>query len=261
MRFHLEEDLREDDITEVARQAEGRSAAELMDVVRSARQRARNAQRPLIIDDLKAAIHGEQTIAPAVLRRVSVHEAAHAVTTVVLSVGELLYVTLQSRGSSGGHTKVRTSDADLMTLADIEKRVVSILSAGVAERIMLSAKSIGSGGTDTSDDGVATTMISVIYASTSLTGEFFHRCSSVDALETVRADPRLRRLVEQHLRRLEKRAKDLVERHRECIDAVARALAESRHLTGDEVVAVMQATTPPQTRFNRRELTHVESDH
>jgi cell division protease FtsH len=241
MRFHLDDDLREEDITEVARQAEGRSAAELMDVVRSARRRARQAQRALTLDDLKAQIQGEQDEPPAVLRRIAVHEAAHAVTTVVLSVGELLYVTLQSRGTSGGHTKVRSVDADLMTLADIERRVISILSAGVAERILLSSKSVGSGGTDTSDDGICTTMISVLYASTSLTGEFFHLCSSDEALATVRADPRLRHLVEQHLRRLEKRATDLVERYSECIDAVAKALAKSRYLTGDEVIAVLQA--------------------
>lgn len=246
LRFHLGSDLAGEDLTEVARTAEGSTAAELMENVRGARRKARHAQRALTLDDLKAQIQGEQDDPPAVLRRIAVHEAAHAVTTVVSSIGELLYVTLQSRGTSGGHTKVRSSDADLMTLSDIENRVISILSAGVAERLLLSSKSIGSGGTDTSDDGVATSMIAVLYASTSLTGEFFHLCSSEEALATVRADPRLRHLVEQHLRRLEKRATDLVERHRECIDAVAQALAKSRYLTGDEVVAVMQATTRPK---------------
>jgi cell division protease FtsH len=241
LRFHLGSDLAGEDLTEVARTAEGSTAAELMENVRGARRTARYAKRPLTLDDLQAQIHGEQDDPPAVLRRIAVHEAAHAVTTVVLSVGELLYVTLQTRGTSGGHTKVRSSDADLMTLSDVENRVISILSAGVAERLLLSSKSIGSGGTDTSDDGVATSMISVLYASTSLTGEFFHLCSSEEALATVRADPKLRDLVEQHLRRLEKRATDLVERYRECIDAVAKALAESRYLTGDEVIAVLQA--------------------
>jgi cell division protease FtsH len=241
LRFHLGSDLAGEDLTEVARTAEGSTAAELMENVRGARRTARYAKRPLTLDDLQAQIRGEQDDPPAVLRRIAVHEAAHAVTTVVLSVGELLYVTLQTRGTSGGHTKVRSSDADLMTLSDVENRVISILSAGVAERLFLSSKSIGSGGTDTSDDGVATSMISVLYASTSLTGEFFHLCSSEEALATVRADPKLRDLVEQHLRRLEKRATDLVERYRECIDAVAKALAESRYLTGDEVIAVLQA--------------------
>jgi cell division protease FtsH len=246
LRFHLRGDLQDEDLTEVARTADGSTAAELMDIVRAARRRARNAQRPLTLDDLRVQIQGEQDDPPAVLRRIAVHEAAHAVTTVVLSIGDLLYVTLQSRGTSGGHTKVRSSDADLMTLPDIENRVISILAAGVAERLLLGSKSVGSGGTDKSDDGIATSMISVLYASTSLTGEFFHRCSSDEALATVRADPRLRHLVEQHLRRLEKRAADLVARYCECIDAVAQALAKSRYLTGDEVIAVMQAVNHRQ---------------
>jgi cell division protease FtsH len=241
LRFHLGSDLAGEDLTEVARTAGGSTAAELMENVRGARRKARHAQRALTLDDLNVQIQGEQDDPPAVLRRVAVHEAAHAVTTVVLSVGELLHVTLQTRGTSGGHTKVRNSDADLLTLADIENRVISILSAGVAERLLLGSKSIGSGGTDTSDDGIATSMIAVLYASTSLTGEFFHLCSSDEALATVRADPRLRHLVEQHLRRLEKRATDLVERYGECIDAVAKALAQRRYLTGDEVIAVLQA--------------------
>jgi cell division protease FtsH len=175
------------------------------------------------------------------LRRIAVHESAHAVTTIALSVGELLYVTLQTRGSSGGHTRIRTNDDDLMTLKDIENRVVSILAGGVAETILLGSKSIGSGGDDRSDDGVATSMLSVIHASTSLTGEFFHRSQSDEALATARADPLLRRKVEQHLRRLGRRATDLVELHRKSIDAVAKALARKRYLGGDEVVAVMQA--------------------
>jgi cell division protease FtsH len=240
LRFHLRADLQGDDLTEAARLAEGSTAAELMDRVRSARRRARNAQRPLTLDDLQFQVQGED-VRPAVLRRVSVHEAAHAVTTVVLRIGELRYVTIQSRGLSGGHTKVSSNDEDLMTLASVEDRVVSILSAGVAEKCLLNSKSIGSGGTDTSDDGVASSMLAVIHASTSLTGKYFHRCSSEEALATVRADPELRLDVELHLRRLEKRATDLVERYRESIDAVAKALAKRRHLTGDEVVGIMQA--------------------
>jgi cell division protease FtsH len=240
LRFHLNPDLACDDLTEVARFSEGSTAAELMEIVRSARRKARHAQRALTLDDLKAQIQGEQDVPPALLWRVAVHEAAHAVTTVALSIGELSYVTLQSRGTSGGHTKVRNNDADLLTLAEVENRVISILSAAVAERLLLGSKSVGSGGTDTSDDGVATSMLSVLYASTSLTGEFFHRCSADEALATVRADQRLRHQVEQHLRKLETRATALVERHLESISAVAEALAKTRYLTGEEVVAIMQ---------------------
>jgi cell division protease FtsH len=195
LRFHLKADLVGVDLMEVARIAEGSTAAELMENVRGARRKARHAQRALTLDDLKTQIEGERDESPAVLRRIAVHESAHAVTTIALSVGELLYVTLQARGSSGGHTRVRTNDDDLMTLKDIENRVVSILAGGVAETVLLGSKSIGSGGDDRSDDGVATSMLSVIHASTSLTGEFFHRSESDEALATARADPQLRKKV------------------------------------------------------------------
>jgi cell division protease FtsH len=241
LRFHLKADLAGEDLTEVARVAEGSTAAELMENVRGARRKARQAQRSLAIDDLKTQIEGERNETPALLRRIAVHESAHAVTTIALSVGELLYVTLQARNSSDGHTRVRINDDDLMTLKDIENRVVSILAGGVAETVLLGSKSIGSGGDDRSDDGIATSMLSVIHAATSLTGEFFHRSESDEALATVRNDPRLRRRVEQHLRELEKRATHLVELHREGIDAVAEALAKKRYLSGGEVVAVLQA--------------------
>jgi len=128
----------------------------------------------------------------------------------------------------------------LTVLADVEKRVVSILSASVAERLLLGAASTGSGGNDNSDLGVATTMLAVIHTSTCLAGTLLHRCSSNDALATVRGDPVLRRRVELHLRELEKRAVELVQRYRDCILAVADELAAKRHLTGDAVMSIIE---------------------
>jgi cell division protease FtsH len=241
LRFHLQDDLAGDDITEVARLAEGATAAELMEIVRGARRRGRHEERQLTLDDLKSQIQGDQDVPTALLRRITVHEAAHAVTAVAIPIGRLRYVRLQSTGTSGGHTRIHYDDDDLTTLEDIEDRVTSILSAGVAERLLLGSLSTGSGGDDRSDLGVATSLLSVIHASTCLTGNLFHLCSTDNALATVRADPRLRRAVEQHLRKLEIRATSLVEHHLESITAVAEALAKKRYLSGDEVVAIMQA--------------------
>jgi cell division protease FtsH len=162
LRFHLKADLQADDLTDAARLAEGSTAAELMEIVRGARRRARTAQRALTVEDLKIQIQGEQDVAPALLRRIAIHEAGHAVTTVALAIGELRHVTLQSRAASGGHTRVRTVEEDLMTLSDVENRVVSILSAAVAEKRLVGSKSIGGGGATTSDDGIASSLLSVI---------------------------------------------------------------------------------------------------
>ena len=77
-------------------------------------------------------------------------------------------------------------------------------------------------------------------AATVVTGNLFHRSSPDDALETARADPRLRRIIARHLRLLERRAESLVTEHRDAIVAVADELARTRHLSGDAVRAIVE---------------------
>jgi cell division protease FtsH len=245
LRFHLKKDLHGADLTEISQMAEGFTAAELMEMVRAARRMARYAQRDLTLDDLRDRIVGTGDEDPDYLRRVAIHEATHAVASVVIPVGHLVRVQIRSHGSSGGHTRIEQTSQDIETLADVEDRVTSVLAAGVAERVILNAVSTGSGGNDRSDLGIATAMLAVIHCSTAITGNLFHRCSSEHALETARADPRLRRIVEGHLRALELRAEALVVTHREAIVAVADELARARHLSGDAVRAIV-------ARFPRR---------
>jgi len=162
------------------------------------------------------------------------------VMAAIIPVGTVVYIKLGSRGHSAGHTRVDYFERVHPTQADIEDRVVSILAAGVAERLFLGAASTGSGGPDDSDLGVATSLLAVLHTSTSLMGTLLHRCSSEDALATVRKDRTLRRRVELHLRELEERACELVQRHRNCILAVAEELAAKRHLTGAAVISIIE---------------------
>jgi cell division protease FtsH len=258
LRFHLKNDLRGADLTEISQMAEGFTAAELMEMVRAARRAARHAQRNLTQDDLRQRIVGAGDEDPDYLKRVAIHEATHAVASIVIPVGLLVRVQLRSQGSSGGHTRIEQTNKDIETLADVEDRVTSILAAGVAERIILNAVSTGSGGNDRSDLGLATAMLAVIHTSTALTGGLFHRCSSEHALETARADPRLRRIVEGHLRALELRAEALVVKHRDAIVAVADELARARHLSGDAVRAIVARfpRRPPAVRRPTRRKLH-----
>lgn len=245
LRFHLKNDLRGADLTEISQMLEGFTAAELMEAVRAARRVARHAQRDLTLDDLRERIVGAGGEDPDYLRRVAIHEATHAVASIMIPVGLLVRVQLRSHAGSGGHTRIEQTKKDIETLADTEDRVTSILAAAVAERIILDSVSTGSGGDDRSDLGIATTMLAVLHTSTAVTGNLFHRCSPEDALATVRADHRLRRIVEGHLRALELRAEVLVVTHREAIVAVADELARARHLSGDAVRAIV-------ARFPRR---------
>jgi hypothetical protein len=105
---------------------------------------------------------------------------------------------------------------------------------------ILGAASTGSRGDERSDIGIASAMLAVLHTSTVVTGNLFHRSSPDNALETARADPRLRRIIGRHLRALERRAERLVTEQRDAIVAVADELVRTRHLSGDAVRAIVE---------------------
>ena len=157
LRYQLGSSLKASNLDEVAGLVEGSTPAEIMEIVRAARRSSRRANREIILEDLKSqALPPEKYSAPT-LRLLSLHEAAHAVAAIKLNVGKVVAIRLQSRGHVGGYTKVRDDTDELAGLDHIENRVVGILSARSAEHVYFSGyASTGSGGTATSDLGVAT---------------------------------------------------------------------------------------------------------
>lgn len=239
LRFHLKSDFTDDDITDVARIAQGSTAAELADLVRTARRRARRDGRKLQLQDLLEAILGEDDATPEAIRRFAIHEAGHAVAAIVTGAGTLSHVSLRNRARSAGETCIAPRDDDVPTLESIERNVVTLLTAGAAEKALIGMLSVGSGGSDASDLANATRMLATAHASTGVTGLLFHHASTDDALEAARRNPALRSAIERHLQQLDERAAKLVERHRDRISAVADALVQHRFLSADGVVEIV----------------------
>lgn len=129
LRFHLRGLLAGEDISAVARSLEGSTPADCMAVVRAARRTARRAGRPLRLTDLATAAHGDDDRSPQVAWRIAVHEAAHAVATVVTGDSALVYVSIQG---DGGRTRIDGDRDDLPTREPIERTAVSLLAAGAA---------------------------------------------------------------------------------------------------------------------------------
>jgi cell division protease FtsH len=71
----------------------------------------------------------------------------------------------------------------------------------------------------------------------------------------LRVDRTLRIAVNADLARLQARAIDIVRAHREALDAIAAALADRRHLTGEEVRTIFEAKAPRSTIVRRPDLT------
>lgn len=72
-------------LTELGDDLEGKSAAALEELVRSARRRARNEERDLQVGDLRAVMPERKSYAPEELFRLGVHEAGHALIALTLN--------------------------------------------------------------------------------------------------------------------------------------------------------------------------------
>jgi hypothetical protein len=252
-RFHLDGELRGDDLANVGALLEGSSAAEIMHAVRTARRSARHAGRALTVEDIERAALPADEIPAERLFRMAVHEAAHAVAALAVPVGAVRHVALNSRGNSGGRTVIDFTDADLWTRRGIEDRVVVGLAARAAERIFTGEVSTGGGGAADSDLGMATTMVASLHASYGMGEGLAFLGASDGLLREVALNSGLRVVVERHLRELEVRAADLVEANRDAVLAVAARLADRRHVGGKEIEEMVRGRlVAPVASIRRR---------
>lgn len=237
-RHHLAGDLSDADLGRFGHLLAGCTGAEIMERVRAARRMARHAQRPLTEGDLLEAIHPHENFSPALLRRMAVHEAAHAVVALHLAIGKVTQCGLPSRAASHGFTRIEFADHDLITVEAVENRVTALLAARAAERAMLGDWSSAAGGSEESDLAHATRYVAGLHVSQGLAGRIAYRCSNAEAANEIRLDPALLNEVEVHLQRLQDRALRLVRDVRAEIEAVAAALADRRLLTGAEIETI-----------------------
>lgn len=237
--FHLDGEL-EDDLSPLGPLFAGSTGAEIMLAGRTARRAARFAGRGLAVADLIAAAMPREDHPPARLFRMAVHEAAHAVVLLALRAGTVQGVFLKSAGNAGGRTSVFYSDDDLATREAIEDRATVGLAARAAERLFTGSVSTGAGGASDSDIGAVTILVASLHASYGMRGSAVFLGAGEELLRAVAFDPVLRGAVARDMRRLELRADRLVAANRDAILAVARKLAEKRHLTGVEVEALVR---------------------
>jgi len=243
LRYHLDDVLTGADLSEVGHLLAGSTPAEIMMAVRGARRIARNAGRDLMVDDLLESIAGPEEIEPKTLLRISLHEAAHAVASIVVPAGILQRCIVGAGPGSSGRTIIQGETDDLETRDSIERRAVATLAGRAAERLLLGGSiSLGSGGEDDSDLALVTKFLASLHASTGLAGSLVYLVSHADALQAVRSDPQIRSRVERHMRRLQLRADNIVRQHRDSIEAVAEQLRVRRHLSGAEIRRIVEAS-------------------
>jgi len=245
LRYHLHNDLAGADLTDVGHLLAGSTPADVMMIVRGARRIARYAGRELTLDDLVQSVAPIAEIAPDMLMRISVHEAAHAVGSLAVPAGVLQRCIIGGQTGSHGRTFIHGETNDLVTRDAIERRAVVTLCGRAAEALIIGDVALGSGGDTDSDLAIVTQFVASLHASTGLGNTLVYLVSHEAAIEAVRTDLKMRSRVERHMRRLQARADKIVREHRDAIVAVAERLRIRRHLSGDEIRRIFEATSPP----------------
>ena len=246
IRFHLRDDLLDSDLLSIAETGIGATAAEAMMWVRGARRRAREARRPMIVEDLAAEVAPPDTRSPHDLRIGAVHEAAHAVVAMALGLGPPARISLIMRPGAGGSMQLGgTREPGLMTRATIENLAVVALAGRASEAVILSHVTGGAGGAHDSDLSVATRLVACIHATYGLGDSLVFRSTLGGLDDLIRSDRDVLALVDRELKRLLHAAEGLVTEYRDEIEAVAEELLMRRHLTGAQLSTVLDRMSSP----------------
>jgi cell division protease FtsH len=239
IRQHLGSDLPDADLKVLAKLGLGASGADVHDWVKSARLVARQQNRSIALHDLFEQVAPPETRPPGLVRRIAVHEAAHAVVSHVLMPGSVDAVTTIGRKpSEGGSTTMSLVAEDAVARHDIEHRAMVLLAGRCGEEVLLNSVSSGAGGGETSDLAQATYMLALVHTSLGLGDRLLHRSSPQEVRQLLTLDLALVKTVEADLQRLYAASLEIVRDNASVVEAVADALVKQRHLTGEQFVAI-----------------------
>ncbi|WP_173088687.1 AAA family ATPase [Devosia sp. 1635] len=245
-RYHLRTALPDSDLMPLALASVGATGADVDAWVRRARASARRSRRPLAMDDIISEIRGSAPILrPAVRKRISIHEAGHAIAARSLEIGEVVGVSITP---SGGLVHLSQEAFDHQDEESLVKLMVFYLAGRAAETLILGNAGIGSGGSPDSDLAAATEL-----ARTAETQFGYGKALGLVHVPTegtaIAFYPGLLQAMRDRLERAFAAATELACMHRGVIEVIASRLFETNYLSGADVNA---ALTPGAKRPQRK---------
>lgn len=215
--------------------ARSMSAAEVMESVRSAKRSARRLGRPLELSDLGAKVLPDLSLGAEWTRRVSIHEAAHAVVGLACSSVPLRSLTM------GGDEAFASFDVPVegaQTLEMLEGTVGVMLAGRMAESLWCGGPCTGGGGGADSDLGKATRLLARARCSYGLRGSHW-RCDPENVQQAIILDSTLRQKIDEDIEVIEYRVRGTLVQNEALVMALAAALVEHRHLTRPAIDAIV----------------------
>ncbi|HZL36746.1 MAG TPA: AAA family ATPase [Tepidisphaeraceae bacterium] len=238
-RTHLGADLAGANLRDAALAARGGTGADVERFVREARRQARIANRPITLADILIAVRNGEPEWPAeIRRRISYHEAGHAIALIRLGVGD---PTALSIGGTGGLAESDGGEMRAHTRAHLENFLVALLAGRAAEQIIFgdSTAGAGAGSSETSDLGRGTRLAIRLETAYGL-GDFGLICIPDDGgnRDLLILDS-LRTSVTKTMDRAYARALDLLNQNRPALEALASALFAAGYLDRADIQSIL----------------------
>lgn len=217
----------------------GRTGADIERLVREARQVARRQRRAVTWGDIERVLHGDRKpMSEALLWRICIHEAGHAIAWTMFDVGEVISVMIG--GDEFGQVMTRRFD-DLPQTEDwLMKTLACLLAGRVAELIVFGTVVAGAGGGDESDLAKATAL--ALAAETTLgfseDRPLLYR-NPTGNLDLLSLDRELSAQVNERLVSAEAMARTLLEPRRTELTEIARQLKGKGIVEGVDVRDVL----------------------
>lgn len=223
-------------LRQLARRALGYSGADIERLVREARQKARREQRALTFADLDQLLSASRpAISPQKRRRIAVHEAGHVLARILLDLGELTTVTIDT--ATGGFTESTSPDDLVDTAQQCEHYLLATMAGRAAEQVIYGSTLSGSGGFPHSDLAKATQLATAMEVALGFGRRLPLLYRDPDHWQAlIRQDRELARHVHRRLDRAEAAARKLVRRHRHQLEMIADELEARGTLEGRELV-------------------------
>ncbi|WFU49155.1 AAA family ATPase [Sinorhizobium terangae] len=243
---HIGECLRKKDLDEIAAATLGFSGADLAQLVKDGRRKARMKSRTVTVDDILSSLPPATPIDGKLRDRICIHEAGHAAAVIALDVGRLMGVAVMDSfrdgiGIGGGAHFDR--EARLQTAEYFRNSLVVQLAGMAAEAVLFGDHLEGSGGRNGSDLQRAADIATTMVAQLGMGG-----ITNFMAAETIEDLDRIRRTVPSVNQRVEKlladafeRAKELVKKNEEFICELAVVLNWEGGVDGDRATSMFDA--------------------
>ncbi|UIJ97481.1 AAA family ATPase [Rhizobium leguminosarum] len=237
--------------TRFMEETEGMSGAELEQLARESRRRARGLDRAVVADDMIACLPETRIVPPDRLAILSIHEVGHAI--VALAFGRTIetiritdrYRMDSSRGLDLG--SVRLENAGLRRTARSYHGQICVALAGVAAEIELVGEhGDGASGHPDSDINKATYLATLVEGVLGF-GETLvveHSPSDYDELSRLRLrSPHLWARVDRLLVSRMRETRRIVAENRSAIEALAAELTVRKTMTGTEVSEFLKSAS------------------